>query len=293
MPTDTAARAAPDPKQAIVDSWDARAALWDSWTPIVDAWFGPATSLLLRDLRIRPGDRVLELGAGTGGLTKELARSVGPGGRVLATDSGAEMVRRAAQNLRALGFSNFETRVMDAERPEVADASMDVVACRQAFMFLPQPALALERIARILRPGGRLGLTVFTGPERNAFLSTPGRILTRWAHPEGPPAPDPRAPGPFSLSAPGQLEGLLARAGFERTTAQAVPCPLRMPSLPELMRFYREILGEAAKGLPASVEARAWAEVESESAAFLAPGSAGAPCEILVAGGQRPGAGSG
>jgi ubiquinone/menaquinone biosynthesis C-methylase UbiE len=275
-------------KQAIVESWDARAERWDAWTPIVDDWFAPATSRLLRELELKPGARVLELAAGTGGLTKHLAEAVGPGGHVLATDSGASMVRLGARHAAVAGRDNVTFRVMDGEHPDVAPGSFDAVACRQGFMFFAEPPTTLRRLHEGLAPGGRIGLTVFSTPDQNAFLTTPAEIHSKWADPDGAPAPRPGAPGPFSLGGPGQLAGLLKEAGFEEARSVEVPCALRMPSLEQLLRFYEEILGETVLELPSNDQEKAWAEVAEASRPYVAPGSGGAPCEILVVSGRRP-----
>lgn len=274
------------PKEATVEAWDARADRWDEWTPMVESWFAPATANMERALGLRAGDQVLELAAGTGGFTRALAAAVGPSGHVIATDSGPRMVARMAENLREL--RQVTARVMDGERADQSPGSLDAIACRQGFMFFAAPETALARLAPTLRPGGRLVFSVFSPPDRNGVLSRPSRILSRWADPDHPPPPPDAAPGPFSLSDPVRLGNLLRSVGFESVAVEAVGCPLRPPSLTKLMEFYREILGATVQRLSASDQAAAWAEVETAVAPFLAPGSPGAPCEILVAAGRRP-----
>jgi ubiquinone/menaquinone biosynthesis C-methylase UbiE len=277
-------------KEQIGDYWDDIAEKWDAWGPIVDAWFAPVTAALLASLRLKPGDRVLELAAGSGGLTIHLARAVGPEGRVLATDVGANMVKLAARNIRAAGLSNVVARVMDGETPDVAWASMDAVACRQGLMFFADPASALERFFRILRPGGRLGVSVFTMPERNGFIITPHSILTRWSEPQPDFSsnPTPNGPGAFSLSEPGLLESMFKRAGFSEVVSRAISMPLRLPSLEELLRFDREILGNPVADKSPDTQQKAWREVAQASSSYVGASSEGAPAELLVVSGRRP-----
>ena len=274
-------------KQAIVDDWDARAEKWEAWAPVVDDWFSPATALLLEQLEARPGHRVLELAAGSGGFTRYLAGAVGPEGRVLATDTSPNMVKLAARNALSQGLSNVTARVMDGEHPDVAWASMDGIACRQGVMFFAEPQEAFERLLPVLRPGGRLSVSVFTTGDRNGFLSVPGGILFRWAEPEGKAPPPAGGPGPFSLGRAGQLEGILEKAGYEDLRAKAVSCALKMPTVEDLLRFYQEIVGQLVKDLPPAQQEAAWAEVRASSARFVGPG-ASAPSEVLVASGRRP-----
>ncbi|MGA7861295.1 MAG: methyltransferase domain-containing protein [Thermoplasmata archaeon] len=282
-PFDPAAR-----KERISEGWDAMAEKWDSWAPIVDAWFAPATSVLLERLRLKAGDRVLELAAGSGGLTLHLARAVGPEGRVVATDSGPNMVKLAARNARAAGLSNVVARVMDGEAPDVPWASMDAVACRQGFMFLADPTSALGRLFPILRPGGRIGLTVFSTPERNGFMAVPFSILSQWKRPEGSTEPTAEGPGPFSLGAPGLLDSMLRHTGYAEVEVQAVRSPLHLPSVDELLRFDDDILGDLVADLPPAAQKEAWRAVAEASADYAGPHSEGAPCELLVVSGRRP-----
>jgi ubiquinone/menaquinone biosynthesis C-methylase UbiE len=285
IPTVLAAR-----KEEIGDYWDDIAEKWDAWSPIVDAWFAPVTAALLASLQLKPGDRVLELAAGSGALTIHLARAVGPEGRVLATDVGPNMVKLAARNIRTAGLSNVMTRVMDGETPDVAWASMDAVACRQGVMFFADPASALVRLLRVLRPGGRLGVTVFTTPERNGFILTPNSILRRWSEPEKIPPSDetPGGPGAFSLGKPGLLASLFQRAGFGEVFSQVISVPLRLPSLDDLLRFDREILGDPVADKSPEVQQKAWREVADASRQYVGEGSGGAPAEFLVVSGRRP-----
>lgn len=284
-----------DLKRQITDGWDALAERWDSWAPLVEAWLARPTAALIDMVQLTSGARVLELAAGSGGLTLHLARTVGPNGKILATDSGPNMVKLAARNALAAGLSNVRVRVMDGEAPDVAWASMDAVVCRQAFMFFADPGGTLERIFRVLRPGGRVGLTVFSVPEANGFVTIPVTVLSRWAHPERSDRPSPipvstpSGPGPFSLAAPGRLESILRGAGFAEIAVQAVRCPLRPASLDELIRFDRDIFGDIVANLSPEIQAAAWHQLSETLRRYMAPGSPGVPCELLVAAGRRPG----
>jgi ubiquinone/menaquinone biosynthesis C-methylase UbiE len=281
--TDVAAR-----KEQISEHWDSIAEKWDAWGPVVERWFAPATSALLERLELKPGDRVLELAAGSGGFTLRLARAVGPDGRVIATDIGPNMVKLAARNARSAGLSNVVARVMDGENPDVTWASMDAVACRQGFMFFADPATALARLYKVLRPGGHIGLTVFSTPDRNSFIATPIKILSHWVNPEGDAGVREDGPGPFRLSAPGLLESMLTGAGFVDLRSQRVSAPMQIPTVDEYIRFDREILGDPLADRPVEVQRAAWKEIARASTSFTGPASNGAQSELLVVAARRP-----
>lgn len=274
--------------ERIRDGWDALAETWDSWSAVVEEWFAPATTALLERLALARGARVLELAAGSGGFTRHLARAVGSEGRVIATDSGPNMVKLLARHARDAGYANVSARVMNAEHPDVNWASMDAIACRQAFMFFGDPQGALRELYRVLRPGGRIGFTVFSGPERNEFMARSLAVLAQWGRPTPTPPTRPDGPGPFSLGSPGRVESMLRDAGFQEVTTQLVPCPLRLPSAGELVRFDRDMMGDLVEDLPADVRESAWEKIEVMCRQYVGEASSGAPAELIVAGGTRP-----
>jgi SAM-dependent methyltransferase len=104
------------------------------------------TEMILDLANIQVGDRVLELAAGMGDLAVMTARRVGPHGHVLATDISAKMLNVAAEAAREAGFTNVETRVMDAESIELAPASFNAALCRSALMHFPNPIKARDSI---------------------------------------------------------------------------------------------------------------------------------------------------
>ncbi len=275
-------------KAAIVASWNSVASRWEEWAPIVDAWFRPATIVMLRALDLTPGESVLELAAGSGGFTRYLAEAVGAKGRVVATDSGPAMVRLLGENARRARWTQVEPRVMDGEAPDVGTGAFDAVACRQAFMFFADPTGALERLRATLRPKGRLVVSVFSTAERNAVIAMPMEVLARFTGPAHG-APSRRGgPGPFALGDAGELERRFRTVGYSEVRVERVPCPLRMPSAAEMVRFFREIVLGKLDELPAGQLEEAVHEMLERAAPFADPSGGGGPCEILVGSGRRP-----
>ena len=278
----------PAPGQPEDVGWDPVAEQWNAWSPVTDAMFGPATTALLAMLDLRPGEKVLELAAGSGGLTLHLAQAVGPSGQVIATDLGPKLLQFTEQNARAAGFSNVVVRVMNGQNADLPENSTDAVACRQALMLFPDPASALRASLRVLRPSGRLGVTVFSTLERNGFLATPIAAVSRWAKPNASAKGTPESPGPFSLGAPGQLEEMFARTGFIDVKSRLVSSSFRARTVDEMMRFYREVLTGLVSDVPEAEKERAWTEIAQSLSKYVRPGSAGAPIELLVVTGRKP-----
>jgi ubiquinone/menaquinone biosynthesis C-methylase UbiE len=217
-------------KEFFRNEWAGVADAWGRWGEQARAQSAGATAWLMELVRVEPGLRVLDLASGVGEPALELARRVGPSGRVMATDlvEGALAMLRSAAN--GEGLTWLETAVADMERLPFDDATFDAVTCRLGLMFCPQPGLALAEVRRVLRPGGRAAFIVWSSPEQALFASTLG-VFTELGSAEvvSPKAAVPTpavapasasaptcvgAPGPFRFAPPGSLAAELQRAGF-------------------------------------------------------------------------------
>jgi cyclopropane fatty-acyl-phospholipid synthase-like methyltransferase len=274
-------------KETTRQQWQNAAAAWHRWTPTLQAWLAPVTEAMLEMARLRPGDRVLDLAAGAGEPSLSAAERVGPSGHVLATDISSNILEFAAQTARERGVSNFETRVMDGEKPDVPDASFDAVLSRLGLIYFPDRHGALRAAHRILKSGGRVVLAGFSTPDQNQFFSIPIGVIRRRAQ-LAPPAPG--LPGPFSLGAPGVMEEVLQRAGFTDIATQTVRTPLALASAAECVRFEREsfgALGQMLAGLPDSEQQAAWDEIEKELGRFQTEAGFSAGSELIVGAGVK------
>src|SRR5256714_11332564 len=141
--------------------WASVAPHWGEHAEYIDTRAAAMTARLLELAALRPGDRVLELACGAGGLGLAAAERVAPGGEVVLSDMVAEMTSIAAARAKALGLDNVSTCELDLDGIEQPDAAFDVVLCREGLMFAPDHARAAGEISRILRPGGRVALSVW------------------------------------------------------------------------------------------------------------------------------------
>ncbi|GAA2745494.1 hypothetical protein GCM10009868_27180 [Terrabacter aerolatus] len=122
-------------------------------------WSAPFGLMLLDRVPLRRGQRVVDVGAGTGFLTVELAQRCGPESRVTAVDPWAAAMDRLADKVAHLGLPNVELVVGSAEHLPMPDASVDLVVSNLGVNNLEDPAAVLRECARVLRPGGRLVTT--------------------------------------------------------------------------------------------------------------------------------------
>ena len=166
---------------------------------------------MLEALDPQPGDTVLELAAGPGGTGFAAAAILGDQGRLISSDFSSEMIEVARRRADELGLANVEHRVIDAEEIPLEDDAVDGVLCRFGFMLMPDPGAALAETRRVLRPGGRLALAVWSTAKRNPWAAIAGRILAELGL---SPPPEPGAPGMFVLADDARLRELLEGAGF-------------------------------------------------------------------------------
>lgn len=131
--------------------WDRLAGRYDAIVRMFDTSYPRVRARLAEDLP--PGGRVLELAAGTGQFTVELARRAA---RLVATDISPQMVERLADVVAHAGLANVECRVMSACAIEAEDHAFDAVFCANALHVMDAPEAALAEMRRVLRPDGLL-----------------------------------------------------------------------------------------------------------------------------------------
>jgi enediyne biosynthesis protein CalE5 len=235
-----------DLRQGLHAMWAAVATGWGEHADFVDRRGRALTDKLLDLAAPQPGERVLELACGPGGLGLAAADQVGPSGAVVLSDVASEMTAIAAQRAAARGLDNVTTAVLDIEDIDQPDASYDVVLCREGLMFALDPGQAAREIRRVLRPGGRLALAVWGPRERNPWLGT---VLDSVSAQIGAPVPPPGIPGPFALDDATELGALLENAGLRDVTVSEVPVPLEVDSFEEWWRRTTALAGPLAKML--------------------------------------------
>jgi len=138
--------------------WDLAA---QDYEPLWQGQLAVAQEALLEAAALAPGEEVLDVACGTGLVTFAAARAVGPVGRVLGTDISGGMVQAAALRAQQRGLAHVQFARMDAEALALPRASFDAALCALGLMYLPDPLQGLRELRRVLRPGGRLGLSVW------------------------------------------------------------------------------------------------------------------------------------
>jgi ubiquinone/menaquinone biosynthesis C-methylase UbiE len=270
-------------RRASYETWQAMAAGWDRDRNWMWEASRAVSENLLEALRPGPGQTILELAAGTGETGFAAARAMGPTGRVISTDFAPEMVAAARRESKRLGLRNVEHREMDAEHMDLPDNSVDGVLCRWGYMLMADPAKALAETRRVLRPGGRLSLSVWGAGERNPWASVPARALIKHT---GAPPPRPEQPGIFAMADPERVRLLLGDAGFAEPRLEEVEVWWRFERFADYWRYVTDLAGGIAVMLQAMPEADREAVrmlVEQDARAFRIDGGLALPGVALNA----------
>ncbi len=201
---------------------------WAANADRIDVQLGPLGEAAMDRAGIGPGQRVLDVGCGSGGSTLEIARRVGPAGRAVGVDVSRPMLARARERARAAGLPQLAfveaDLLRDALSPDAAE--LDVAFSRFGVMFFEDPPAAFRRIRRALAPEGRLAFVCWAAREENPWMAEPQDAVGR--HVELPPPPEPGRPGPFSLADPDRIRAILRGAGFADVECEARAGRLRI-----------------------------------------------------------------
>ena len=200
--------------------WDRAADRYDTaW----DAALAPARTRLFEHADIRPGDHVLDVACGTGAVTLQAARQVGPTGAVLATDLPDRMVTLGRQAAADAGLDRVVVQRADGEQPVARRAAFDVALCALGLMYMPEPERALIEMTAALRPSGRLAVAVWGERRRCGWAAVFGIVDARVASEVCPLF--------FRLGAPPVLREAMQAAGLRDVRLDSIEATLGYASL--------------------------------------------------------------
>jgi SAM-dependent methyltransferase len=219
-----------DPEEqraAARERWETAAPRWeDRVGGFLDGTL-PLAHWMVEALAPQPGQTVLELAAGRGDVGFLAAELLQPGGTLISTDGAEAMVEVARQRGEALGLTNVEYKPMELEWVDAKLASLDGILCRHGYQHAVDPEAAFREARRVLKPGAKLVIAVWTAADENLWLSAINTAAESLGLQE-PAAPG--APGAFALSDPQRLTDLIEDAGLDAPAIEPIDLTFRAPS---------------------------------------------------------------
>jgi 2-polyprenyl-3-methyl-5-hydroxy-6-metoxy-1,4-benzoquinol methylase len=204
------------------DQWAGeRVARWLRQAEGLERQLAPVSEVLFAAAALQPGERVLDVGCGTGPTTRQAAALVGPTGGVTGLDISGEMLDAAASVPTAADAGSIDWLVADAVTWSPPEPTYDVVLSRFGVMFFSEPATAFANLAEATHGGGRLALAVWQWRPASDLFEVPLATVLTVRERHGLGAPDGLDPegGPFSLGDVPATTALLEGSGWSAVTA--------------------------------------------------------------------------
>jgi SAM-dependent methyltransferase len=192
---------------------------WAEYADFYDRALAGYHPALLAAANARPGDRILDVGCGSGQVAIDLIRGA-PGARALAVDLSAAQLEVARRRGAGLAVEFLQA---DAQVHDFGTATFDRVVSRTGTMFFGDAAAAFVNLATATRPDGRLAILVWRDLSENEWLR---EIVEALRVGRDVPMPPPGAPGPFAHSDPDLVEQMLVAAGWSDITFEPVDRPV-------------------------------------------------------------------
>jgi ubiquinone/menaquinone biosynthesis C-methylase UbiE len=231
---------------------------WANRQAAQDILLAPVAGLLIDRAKPKVGERIIDVGCGSGATSIAFANKVGPSGYVFGVDVSGPMLARARQS--APKGLPVDFTLADATIYPFEPASFDLLASRFGVMFFAEPAKSFANLRKGLRSSGRLTFACWREPRENSWMMMPLQAV--YQHVPKLPQQGPEDPGPFSFASEQRVHRILSEAGFAGIEME--PCKLALDvaiggGIEAAVRSAQEIgpASRALEGHPAEIRAAA------------------------------------
>lgn len=260
--------------------WNALAEKFDLWLPHI----APVGEALLEALPVAPGEQILDVASGTGEPALTLARR-NPHANITGIDAAPAMARVAQNKAQSERLGNINFSAMPAEKMDFADNSFDKLLCRFGVMLFADSLQGLKEMQRVLKPGGRFALAVWSTAETMTTMHWAHSVLKTRLREEDLPAIGKIT----SLGTPGTLDKMLQQAGFHHYTIERKRFDYQFSSFDEYWQIIEasDIMKQQFDALPAAQRSEVRDEVARFARDFHSENGLVIPHEYLLASGQK------
>jgi ubiquinone/menaquinone biosynthesis C-methylase UbiE len=226
-------------------TWNKSSSGWKKWDDLTMDFLKPFGNEIIRHLSLKDSDNVLDVAAGTGEPGLTIASKVKTG-KVIITDLADDMLVIARENAAKAGIKNVEFKACDVSELPFEDNTFDAISCRMGFMFFPDMLLAAKEMMRVLKPGGKIAASVWSGPEKNFWFAGTMGALKKYVDIPTPPA---GAPGMFRCAKEGLIAGLFKQAGLKNISQTEIDGKLKCHTTDTYWSFVSEVVGPLVTAL--------------------------------------------
>jgi len=279
----------PENQDKALHGWQTSARYWDKYRAVITEMFAPLTSALVEEAQIGIGQKVLDIGGGSGEPSLTIARIVGPTGSVMYTDPVAGMLESAQAEAGRRGLMNIHFKRCSADDLPFADCTFDVAIGRLSAMFFVDPVTAVREAVRVVLKDGRVAFAVWGPTEANPFFSSITDVIDQFL--DGLPQ-DSDAPDTFRFAVPGKLAGALKQSDadnvIERRLNFRIEAAISFEQFWQLRTEMSETLREKMARLTAAQLPTVKQAVADAAQKYFVSGTMSFPAEALIVSGKKP-----
>lgn len=217
---------------------------WVRYIDRLETLAGAFSASLIEELKLSEGEKVLDIGCGGGPTSAAYAKAVGSTGAVLGLDISETILKVARERFGHVTNLNFMTA--DAGTHSFNQDTFDVMTSRFGVMFFPDPINAFTNIRKALKPSARVAFMCWRSIKENPWMGAPAAAAFTVL--PAPEKSEPGSPGPFSLSDPERVQGVLKTAGFTNISCEKVDQHVNLGTVEEALETLCN-LGPAAAAL--------------------------------------------
>ena len=193
--------------------------IWVSLEHNIDKMLGPLGDQAIKILKPKVGEKILDIGCGTGSTSQTLSNLVGESGLVTGIDISKPILNFAIKKKESKKIKNINFIQADAQNHQFSNSNYNAIFSRFGVMFFEDPIAAFKNIKKSLVRNGRLTFVCWSNREENDWINLSSNVASQFL--ELPPKANPKDPGPFAFEDYFYIKEILIKAGWSNIKIKA------------------------------------------------------------------------